>query len=163
MLPPYGPDTVLAGFEAARLELDEVARELDDFAVFLAGHTTLDERRDVLPFFRAHRQLSLFLGSYDVKLEDYDRVAHEYRLWGQFTADLVVGDWSNKSYCFVEFEEAKRDSVFATTRRQTREWGSVIERGYSQIVDWFWLLDAERDTQTYEMKFGARRVEGPAS
>ncbi len=159
MQPPFRPDTVLPGFTAHALDLDGVDRELAEFATFLDTHTTLDERADILSFFAKRRQLSLFMGVYDVKLDDYNRLAYEYPLWGQFRTDLVVGDWDTRAYLFVEFEEAKRDSVFVTTRRQTREWSSTLEHGFGQIVDWLWLMDAQRGNDVYERKFGTRRAD----
>ncbi len=122
----------------------------------------LSERRDVLPFFRARSQLSLFLGAYAVNLDGYDRLAYEYGLFGHFTADVVVADWVRRAYCFVEFEDAQENSVFASTPRHTREWGARFEHGFGQIVDWFWLLEAQRDTETFERKFGARRIDATA-
>jgi len=162
MASSYGPDIVLPGFEAIPFDPVQARRELDEFADLLARQATLSERRDVLPFFRARPQLSLFLGSYAVNLDGYDRLAYEYGLFGHFAADVVVGDWVRRAYCFIEFEDAQEDSVFTTTRRHTREWGARFEHGFGQIVDWFWLLEAQRDTETFERKFGARRIDATA-
>lgn len=148
----------LPGFQAVAFDLDQCRRDLDAFDALLASSPELGEQQDLLPFFRTHPQLSLFLGSYDTNLDSYDRIAYEFDLFGQFTADLVVGDWDAKSYCFVEFEEARTNSIFQTTSRHTTVWAPRFERGFSQIVDWFWLLEAHQDSQAFERTFGKRRI-----
>ncbi len=151
---------VLPGFRAISIDVAQCRRDLDAFDALLASRDDLGERRDILPFFRSHPQLSLFLGAYAVNLDDYDRLAYEYDLFGLFVADVVVGDWTRKSYCFVEFEDATPRSIFEPLpRRRTTLWGTRFERGYSQVVDWYWALDTQRDTQQMERSLGMRGIE----
>jgi hypothetical protein len=151
---------VLPGFQAITIDIAQCRRDLDAFDALLASRDELGERRDLLPFFRDHPQLSLFLGAYAVNLDGYDRLAYEYDLFGLFMADVVVGDWTRKSYCFVELEDATSRSIFEPPgQRRTTLWGSRFERGYSQVVDWYWALDSQRDTQQMERLLGKRGVE----
>src|SRR5262249_12745686 len=60
-------------------------------------------------------------------------------------------------YTFVEFEDAKRGSVFKKKAgKATPDWGDRFEHGYSQIVDWFYKLEGMRPTPDYEARFGSR-------
>ncbi len=104
MSPDDGPDTALPSFQARAIDLGQCSRDLDDLAALLASNRHLEERRHLAPFFGEHPHLSLFLGSYAVDLDAYDRLAHEFDLFGLFAADIVVGDCAAKNYCFVELE-----------------------------------------------------------
>ena len=81
-------------------------QELKEFRLLLESKSALKEREDILPFFRGHRHLAAFLGSYNGHVNRYDRIAFELDLFGSFNVDLVVGDSRSKSFCFIEFEEA---------------------------------------------------------
>lgn len=158
MSPEYGPDVVLPGFRALEIDIDQCRRDLDDFDALLAPNEDLKEREHILPFFRARPHLTLFLASYAVNLDDYDRLAYEFDIFSLFRADAVIGEWSSRNYCFVEFEDATATSIFVRGDRRTTEWSDRFEAGYSQITDWFWALEAYRDTEAFERKFGQRRI-----
>ena len=72
----------------------------------------------------------------------------------------MVGDSVNKVYVFVEFEDAAATSLF---RRQgekaTPEWGTRLERAFSQVIDWFWKLDDMARTDDFEARLGGRHVD----
>ena len=130
--------------------------DLAAFELLLAAKAELGEREDVLPFFRAHPHLAALLGTFHPNLHTFDRLGLEVPLFGMFQADAIVGDWEGHAFCLVEFEDARPNSVFARRGRQTSEWAACIERGFSQIVDWLWLLDDQRQTAAFEALFGAR-------
>jgi hypothetical protein len=124
----------------------------------LAANPDLSEREHILPFFRAHPQLALVLGTYNANIITLDRLAFELPLFGQFTADIVVGDWSRKRYCLVELEDARRNSIFVRRGRQTTDWSPRFLAGYSQVVDWLWLLEVMKHTEPFERQFGKRTI-----
>ncbi|HCA97100.1 MAG TPA: hypothetical protein DEP38_21515, partial [Cyanobacteria bacterium UBA9226] len=64
----------------------------------------------ISPFFRERHHLSAFIGSYHTNINRFDRLAFEYDIFGDFTEDIVVGDFVGKAYCFVEFEDAASNS-----------------------------------------------------
>jgi hypothetical protein len=131
------------------------ASELHRLKRLLASAAELDERNAILPFFRSAPHLSAFLGSYSPHMAEFDRLAYEYSLYGDFTADLVIGDAGRQSYCFVEFEDARSDSVFVSRRgKSTPEWSPRFEHGFSQIVDWFWRLDDARRSTDFAHRIG---------
>jgi hypothetical protein len=133
-------------------------KEAREFKTFLGTHTTLKERDEVLPFFKARKHLSAFLSVNNARVIQPDRVAHEYPMFGDFTCDLVAGDWAKHAYVFVEFENAAPDSVFVQKTRATPEWSSRFEHGFSQILDWFYKMDTQRHTPDFEGRFGSRDV-----
>lgn len=152
----------MTDFLPVRFDPARCAAELDELAALLRAHPLLAERRQILPFFRARPQLTAFLGSYHRDLTAYDRIAYELRLFGAFTADVVVADWDNKAFCFVEFEEAGPDSVFVRGRRGTSEWGARFAHGFGQIVDWFWKLADLQGTTSFTQIFGAPAIDAAA-
>ena len=77
-------------------------KELDEFGALLHSKKVMDERKDILPFFRAREHLSAFMASYIPDIVEFDRLAFEYSLFGDFTCDLVVGDSKSAYYCFIE-------------------------------------------------------------
>lgn len=137
---------------------DQCRGSLDAFAALLATTRELDERAQVLPFFRRHPHLAAFLGSYNPNLTTPDRLAYELSLLGKFTADLVVGDAKTKNFVFIEFEDGKATSVFQQRGRRTPHWSERFEQGYSQIIDWVQLLDNQRRTPEFEELFGAGSI-----
>jgi hypothetical protein len=151
-------------FEAVLFDPAECLRETPGLRDWLAANTSLEERKDVLPFFKARQQLSAFLGSYHPDIARYDRVAHEFPLFGDFTCDLVVGDSQTQAYAFIEFEDAAPDSIFAKkggkkkAGKATPEWAPRFERGFSQLVDWFFKLHDQANTTEFEAKFGSRTI-----
>lgn len=89
-----------------------------------------------------------------------DLVAHEYDLFGDFTCDLVIGDSVRKTFCFVEFEDAKKDSIFQkTSGRATPKWSNRFEQGFSQIVDWMYKLADLEKSDAFETRFGTRSID----
>jgi Shedu protein SduA, C-terminal len=132
-------------------------KEAEELRDFLATTTQLQERKQVIPCFKERLQLSAFLGSYHPEIVRYDLVAHELPLFGDFVADLVVGDSKNSAFAFIEFEDASAESIFVK-RKATPDWSSRFEHGFSQLVDWFFKLHEQGQTVEFEDKFGSRTI-----
>lgn len=137
------------------LSIKDCFDELDDFDQLLASKAELKEREDVLPFFNTHRNIAAYVGSYAPTIVGFDRLNMECTLFGDFRADMIVGDSVRKSYCLVEFEDATKDSIFKSGGRSTSEWSSRFEHGFGQLVDWFWKIDGLRDSPQARAIFGA--------
>ncbi len=130
-------------------------KELDELKVFLDSSLKLDEQKNILPFFRKRKHLSAFIGSYVPDILNFDLLAFEYSIFGDFASDLVIGDSVTGCYCFVEFEDASPSSIFVQKgNKATPEWSSRFEHGFSQIVDWFWKLSDMEKTVEFKSKFG---------
>ena len=112
-----------------------------DFEQLLKSRAVLDENKNVLPFFKARQDLSLFITSYFPHIKSADVLAHEYPIYGDFKADLIVGDSATSSYLLVEFENGSPDSVFKKkASKATPDWAPRFECAFSQLVDWLWKL-----------------------
>jgi Domain of unknown function (DUF4263) len=138
---------------------EQAARaDLDALESLLKTRGELSERGDILPFMRAHPHLCALIGSYNRRANACDRLGLEVPLFGQFTADLVVGDHAARAYTLVEFEDGRPNSIFVQRARQRTEWSPRFEHGLSQLTDWLWLLDDQAHTHIFEDIFGARPV-----
>lgn len=141
-------------FDAGRCK-----REIDELGVFLNSKSELSERSEILPFFNTRRQLAAFLGTYAPVVGTANRIAYEFPIFGDFIADLVIGNKDREAYCLVELEDAGRDSLFTTVRgKSTKEWGRRFEHGFSQLVDWFHALDGLKSTPKFAQLFGHEHV-----
>jgi len=130
-------------------------REIDELGAFLEARLDLAERAEVQPFFRARPQLSAFIGTYAPDVGPATRLAYEFPIFGDFAADIVIGNKEQGVYCLIELEEAGQDSIFAALKnRSTKEWGKRFEHGFSQLVDWFYSLDDLKQTQKFTECFG---------
>ncbi len=130
-------------------------RELAEFRDLLAANRELRERDQIQPFFEQRLQLSAFAASCIFAIGRVNRVALKFPMFGDFEADLVVGNSRERAFCFVEFEDAGEDSVFSRSgEKATREWSRRFEHGFSQLVDWFYLLDDMKNTQRRAQDFG---------
>ena len=137
----------------------ECRKEWDEFSGLLRSKRVLDERRDVLPFFRKSHHLSTLIGNYLSKIKKPNRFAHEYRIYGDFVADLIVGDASVQKYMLVEFENGSHDSVFRQkANKATPDWAPRFEGAYSQIIDWLWKLGDMRSTADFQNTFGSSQA-----
>jgi len=150
-------------FQKITFDPVQCRKEADELRDLLATNTELQERKQVLPFFKERLQLSAFLGSYHPEIVRYDLVAHELPLFGTFVADLVVGDSKNNAFAFIEFEDASAGSIFVTKKgkgkeKETPDWSSRFEHGFSQLVDWFFKLHEQGQTVDFEEKFGSRTI-----
>ncbi len=130
--------------------------QLNDFENLLSSKDELDEEKDILPFFKKRDHLSAYIASCVFPLPAFDRLKHEFDISGEFRADLVVGDSAKNRYCFIEFEDAKRNSIFKVSnkKRSIVKWARRFEEGHSQVIDWFWKLDDLKGTKTAKSVLG---------
>ncbi|HEY9800940.1 MAG TPA: Shedu immune nuclease family protein [Leptolyngbyaceae cyanobacterium] len=149
----------MKGLDNFNLDLKECLRELEEFEHLLNTNQCLRENQDILPFFKQRLHLSAFIGSYVPQIARFNQIKHEFTFSGDFRADLVVGDAINNTYCFIEFEDATEDSIFISKGRSTSEWSPRFEHGFSQIIDWFWKIDDNKNTSLYRSIFGNENIE----
>jgi hypothetical protein len=132
----------MKNLEEIKVDYSLCRQQVEEFRLWLSGKNELSEDDDVLPFFRARPHLVTLFGMFQQGIAWANRISWEFDIFGDFACDVAVGEWEKGAYCFVEFEDARRDSVF---RRQgakaTREWGRRFDHGYSQIIDWVHKLD----------------------
>lgn len=141
-----------------RPDAASLLREIDEFRKFLETRPRA-ERAQFLPFFALHPQLCAFLGTLNDKVRTVTHVGTEIPLWGDFTCDLVAGSWGNGAFVFVEFEDASETSLFRKQEgRKNSYWGTRVEQGISQVVDWLFRIDSERGSDQMLRDFGARHL-----
>src|SRR5438105_2417336 len=99
-----------------------------EFDALLKSKAVLSEAKDILPFFKTRHDLSILLGWYIPKLQEADKLAHEYPIYGDFRADLVIGNSTNHNYLLVEFEDGTPHSIFAKIKgRASTVWAPRYE------------------------------------
>lgn len=134
-------------------------REIDEFREFLKTNPN-SERAQFLPFFAEHLQLCAHLGELNDKVNTVTHVGTEVGLWGDFICDLVAGSCGNGAFVFVEFEDASKTSLFLPKKRgrKNSQWGTRVEHGISQVVDWLFRIDSESTSDNIVRDFGARHL-----
>jgi hypothetical protein len=142
--------------ERFSITLSQCKKDLEQFKKLLDSKSSLSERDHILPFFKSHKHVAAMIGSYNPKIHGFDRLATEFNLFGDFGCDLAIGDSVSNNFCFVEFEDASPSSVFTKKKgKSTPEWSSRFEHGFSQILDWFAILEDQKRTAQFKAKFGA--------
>lgn len=150
----------MRGLDSFDIDIKQCWVELEEFENLLRDNKELNERKDILPFFKERLHLSAFIGAYGTNMVRFNQIKHEFTLSGEFRADLVVGDSINNIYCFIEFEDATKNSIFVNKKgKTTSEWSSRFENGFSQIIDWFWKLDDFKNTGQFRSIFGSENIE----
>jgi Domain of unknown function (DUF4263) len=138
------------------LSLPKCKKELVEFKQLLDGMRSLSERDDILPYFKKNKHLAALVGSYNPRINGFDRIATEFNLFGDYSCDLVIGDSTSHNFCFVEFEGASPNSVFSKQKgKATPEWSTRFDHGFSQILDWFNILEDQQRTAQFKAKFDA--------
>jgi Domain of unknown function (DUF4263) len=146
-------------FEPFEIEVNQCRSELAALKDLLAKfeRATLKERDDVLSFFRDHRHVAALAGYSMPNIVRVDRLAYEFDFFGDYAADVAVGDSKRGAYCFIEFENAAPDSIFVKAgKKSSLEWATRFDKGYSQIIDWFWKLHDMAGTSTAKARFDNR-------
>ena len=132
---------------------------LDQLRLLLASNAGLSEREHIQPLFRQHPQLAAFIGTTIPNIGPANRLAFEFPIAGDFRADITVGNYDRSTFCAIELEDALPNSVFTAGQgRATTAWGSRLERGFSQLVDWFCAFDDQKNTRAFMKHFGASHV-----
>ena len=117
----------MKNFSAFEFKPISCRRELAELQKILQSGRALSESDDILPFFRKRQHLSASIGTLHPRIVRTDLIAYEYDIFGDFAADLVVGDSVTKAYCFIEFERADQNSIFVTKQgKNTPEWSPRI-------------------------------------
>jgi len=135
-------------------------RELSEFKLLLDNNAELSEKDDILPFFKARPNLSSQIATLIPHMVKNEKIAFEFDIYGDFASDIAVGDLSSNTFCFIEFEDAKPESIFVQNGKKYKlEFSSRLEHGFSQIIDWFYKLDGLQNTDDLEERFGKNKIE----
>ena len=132
--------------------------ELQEFHSLLGSKAKLGER-EIQRFLKPKHQLTSLLGTFSTEIGPADRIGFEFPVFGDFVADVIVGRKERGAYLLIELEDALPNSLFVKVgKKSTREWGRRFEHGFSQLVDWFRLLDDVKNTERFAGDFGRGHV-----
>jgi hypothetical protein len=115
------------------------------------------ERKQLLPFFATRPQLCTLIGMLHDRVKLVTHWNHELDLFGDFRCDLAVGSPKDGAFVLIEFEDARRASLFDRRGRvKNSHWGLRAERAVSQVNDWLFRLNTEGASARMERDFGNR-------
>jgi hypothetical protein len=135
-----------------RTELAALKRLLD-------SKKELGERKDIQQFFKRRKQLAAFIGTYAGDIGPANQIAFEFPFAGDFSADIVLGNKNKSTFCVIEFEDGRLNSILRKVpNKSMTEWSPRFEHGFSQLVDWFCMLDDFKKTDRFAKDFGHGHV-----
>jgi hypothetical protein len=129
-------------------------KELKAFEKLLKSKPSLSERADILPFFKKRKHLTAYIGTLYLNIAVATEVCFEFDITGNFKADVLLGSKMANQFCIVEFEPGEQHAIFKKQNRKNPEWSYRFEHAFSQIVDWFWALEDEKDSKDFRATFG---------
>ena len=133
--------------------------ELAAFKKLLDSKAQLEERSDIQKFFERRKQLAAFIGTYAPDIGPAELIAFQFPFIGDFVADIVLGNRDTSTFCIIEFEDGKSNSIFKKVRtKATTEWSARFEHGFSQLVDWCCTLDDFKKNDRFAKDFGPGHV-----
>jgi hypothetical protein len=140
-------------FTEVKLDLFQLGQELERFRLLLSSKEDLGER-ELQNFLKASPNLTAGIGSTFGRMGVADRLAFEFEILGDYSADIVIGNQVNQ-FCLIELESAERASILERVgKKATKDWSRRFEHGFSQIVDWFCHLDDFKGTERFRRNFG---------
>lgn len=133
----------MKSFDAFQIDRHLYKHQLGLFEQLLTTHSELSEDKHIKPFITQYPHFTAAIA--EIFHIDVDCLAFEFDLWGDFRCDIAIGDSRTNTYCLVEIEDAKKDSIFKKQeKRGLAEFSARFEHGYSQIVDWLYKIDTLR-------------------
>ncbi|MBY7859137.1 DUF4263 domain-containing protein [Vibrio fluvialis] len=145
--------------KSGQLQAIQCRKELDEFDALLKSKSEVGET-ELLQFFKQRDQLVLLMGRV-VGVDAPANFNEELPILGKYRADFVVADKSLKTFSFIEFENAKLDSIFQqriNKKTSTYPWASRFEHGYSQVIDWYLHLAANDHSTNMKAEFGHNTI-----
>lgn len=141
--------------EALVFDPRQFEKELTAFDRLLKSKPELSETSDILPFFKKSKHLAAYVGTIFPEIGPATELAFEYPFFGDYKADLLLGNKTAKRFCVIEFEDGRQDSIFKKQpSRGNPEWSARFEHGFSQLTDWFYNLDDFKGTKGFAKTFG---------
>ena len=92
----------------------------------------------------------LLMGIYNPQIANLDRLATEFDMFGDHTADVAVGNFLNLISIAPSSSRMAPGTVFQEKRQKaTLDWSSRFKHGCSQIIDWLLWLENQKNTNSY--------------
>ncbi len=134
-------------------------QELSAFENLLNSKADLAERENIQPFFKDKKHLTAYVGTHYLNIAVATEICFEFEMGGDFRADILLGSKKVNQFCVVEFEPGKQDAIFnKQAKRKNPEWSSRFEHAFSQIVDWFYSFEDQKNTAAFQNTFGTGEI-----
>jgi len=144
----------VSDFTSVQIDLATVSKEIQEFQDLLDTSSSLQERADLLPFFKSRPQLTAWFGTVNTDLVRPDAVAYEHPIFGRYQADILVGDTARGQFALVELEDARPDSIFKDKGRTSSYWSDRFLTGFSQLMDWLCEIRTRAKDLALQEEFG---------
>ena len=116
-------------FQPHILDLAACRNQVEELKALLDGSADLGEAAFHAFFETQARTFGALVGLYNPSLTSPDRLAWQYPIFGDFRCDFAIGDWTRKAYTFVEFEDARPNSLFVKQgEKATPGLGAAVRR-----------------------------------
>jgi hypothetical protein len=148
-----------------KLDLKACKKSLKKLSRFLKDNREIDETgsNGLQTFFLSNPDLILLMGDCFFPAMSPAAYQKEFSIIGEFRADFAISDAGKSKFLFVEFEDAKKNSVFVKKgkgKAQERyEWARRFEHGFSQVVDWHYRMDDLNRTAKFAEHFGSHDID----
>lgn len=150
---------------AKKLDWTQVKTDLDALEKLLRDNDELEETGSgsLQEFFTARPNLLLLMGRAFCPGLRAAAYLPECSIFHEFRADYAIANKERSKFLFVEFENAKKYSIFAKKAESdghtSYQWSKVFEHGFSQVVDWYFRIADYRKTSKIEEHFGAQKID----
>ncbi len=134
-------------------------KELAELGSLLTSKADLSELNAIQPLFKRCKHLTAYMGTFAPNIGPATEICFEYDFFGDFKADLLLGNREAKEFCVVEFEDGAEDTIFKKqAKRKNPEWSARFEHGFSQLADWFYNLHDFKNTEGFASTFGTGHI-----
>jgi hypothetical protein len=144
----------MSDFIPITYDLTKAETELLSFKGWFASKSFLGET-EMVSEIKKRPQMACLLGSV-LNMPAPDLIKFELTMKGIFRTDLVLGNDTARAFGLIEFEPAELNTLFKRGTAQYRYWGSPLEHGFGQVIDWAWVRDDHPNDTVLENSFGGK-------
>lgn len=101
------------------------------------------EEIEASTLFKNSKNLIATFGNFNTSINNPDLIGEEVWIQDLVRCDFAAGDSKSRHFVLVEFEDAKTTSLFKnpTGGKKIPDWSARFEHGFSQLVDWAWIMN----------------------
>jgi hypothetical protein len=127
-------------FAAISRDWAKAKTELIDFKRTINSKDELDENANIYASLEQKQQLCLLFGKL-FSMPTPTHISYRLPIIGEYATDIVLVDKNVRKVCLIELEAIKKDSIFVKRGRENKYWGSKLEEGFGQVIDWMSEID----------------------
>lgn len=134
-----------------KINYNDLEGEIILFKNMLDSKDELNEREDIISFIKVNHNFAAFLAALNSDVVEYTFLKSEFSLQNKFYIDLAIGDKERGAFCFIEFEDGKKDSIFTKEKDGGKsDFSSRFVKGFGQVVDWLREIDIHKNNRSVE-------------